>query len=245
MGIGTLLKSLFKGPAPEETKGLSEKIEEDLQESVQASHPAFDPEMPVDVMENYSTVLLSGKLAGTGYESLTIERIAGKMSFTILKPGTSVLVRGYDSEMEPFTLRAVVTNSTLTECSVGRLEPLAHENNRKSVRYPLSPPASIYAIEDTAFHTPQECQLMNISTGGACIVSTYAYEMGQPLRLRVELIKGGGHTSYQSQVVRITPQEGGGFAYGLLFAQLDKRKMNELQRDIDTIQAEARRRVRA
>ena len=67
--------------------------------------------------------------------------------------------------------------------------------------------------------------------------------MGDALRLRVELIKNAGHTSYQCQVVRVIPRKDGSFEYGLLFAQLDKRKMNELLRDIESVQKDTQKKL--
>ena len=148
--------------------------------------------------------------------------------------------------MEPFSASAVVVTSSRTECVLGDLDFDFCANGRRSVRYPLSPPAHIYAMEDRSLQKPQECKLLDISVSGACIVSSYDYAVGDLVRLRVELVKGGGYTSYHSEVVRMrTLPNGGGKEYGLLFAQLDKRKMAELLRDIETIQNEAKKRVNA
>lgn len=246
MGIQSLFKSLFSSPEPEDTDteaGITK--EEDAGERTGARFPAFNPEMPVDVLATYSSILLSGRLEAFSPEALTIERIPGEISFPVQEAGAHVLVRGYDNQMEPFTLQGIITKSSLTECVVSHLEIVPHDNMRKSVRYPLSPPANIYAMEDTLLNKPQECKLLNISTGGACISSPFAYSMGDTLRLRVELIKNAGHTSYHCLVVRVTEKPGGIYEYGLLFEQLNKTKLNELLRDIETIQSETRKRIKA
>ncbi len=249
MGIGALLKSLHKkdSSASAAAERPVEQTEPEREEA-QAMGPApleFNREMPVDVLADYRCVALSGKLAVCSRGLMTIERIAGEVSFPILEAGTAVLLRGYDGQLEPQMLQAVVMRSSLTECTVGSLEPVFHSNQRQSARYPLSPPANIYAIEGTPLHEPQGCRLLNISTGGACIASDFAYEMEQKLRLRVELVKGAGHTSYHCQVVRVSPQEDGSFEYGLLFEQLNKNKMYDLLRDIETIQDKTKRRIKA
>lgn len=205
--------------------------------------PSFTQEMPVDVMANYSTVILSGRLESVSQNALSVERIPGERIFPVREAGAPVLVRGYDSQMEPFTLRGIITKSSMTRCVVSHLEIIRHDNMRKSVRYPLSPPTTAYTLEDPPSDALQECRLMNISTGGACIASSFPYSKGQALELRVELIPNAGHTSYHCQVVRVSGVPEGGFEYGLLFDQLDKNQLNALLRDIETIQAEAKRRI--
>lgn len=240
MGLGNLFKNLFSSSGPEP----AEEAEE-APESESLSFPALNLDMPVDVMENYDTVLLTGRVSRFDHTELVVERMAGEMSLPTQQVGGTVLIRGYNEQIEPLIMQGIVKRSSLVECVVSGLELIPYDNLRKSVRYPLSPPANIYAMEDTTLDQPQECRLLNISTGGACIESTFAYAMNQTLRLRVELIKNGGYTSYQCQVVRITPRPDGHYMYGLLFAQLSRSKMNELMRDINTIQAETKRRVHA
>ncbi len=204
---------------------------------------AFNPEMPVDILADFNTPLLSGRLASFGQESLAVERIAGEMSLPVQQTGTPVFMRGYNTRMEPAILRGVIAKSSLIECVVDHLEPVPYDNQRKSVRYPLSPPASIYVMDDTWLDKPQQCQLLNISTGGACISSTFRYELGQTLRLEVELLKSSGGTACRCQVVRMTKHKNDLFEYGLLFARLNRRTMNELKRDIAALQQAAKNRL--
>lgn len=243
------LKSLFRGKKNAEAAEPVTKeqpAEVMTEEKEDKDFWAINPELPVDILADYSDMLFSGKLEEYSREELVIGRIAGEMSFPVLDAGTRVLVRGYDTRMEPFSLRATVKKSTLTECEVHDLQLVVHSQRRKSVRYPLSPPADIYALTDTRLNDPQKCRLLNISTGGACIISVYSYDLGDTLKLRVKLIEKGGHTSsYPCQVVRVVLRPDGQYEYGLLFAQLKQEKMADLLRDIKTIQEEARRRVKA
>ena len=244
MGIQSFFKSLFNSPEEEDTDVGAVEREESPKKQEDPWFPVFNPEMPVDVLATYSTILLSGRLESASPEALVIERIPGEISFPVQETGAPVMVRGYDNQMEPFTLQGIITKSSLTECVVSHLELVPHDNMRKSVRYPLSPPATIYAMEDTLLNKPQECKLLNISTGGACISSSFAYNMGDTLRLRVELIKNAGITSYHCLVVRVTEKPGELYEYGLLFEQLNKSKLNDLLRDIETIQSETRKRLK-
>lgn len=242
MGLGSLLKSVLR-PSEAKTEEPSAEKAGAAQEDARPPLTAFNPEMPVDILADFNTLLLSGRLASFGQESLTVERVAGEMSLPVQQAGAAVFVRGYNAQMEPAILRGVIAKSSLIECVVDHLEPVPYDNQRKSVRYPLSPPASIYVMDDTWLDKPQQCQLLNISTGGACISSTFRYELGQTLRLEVELLKSSGGTTYHCQVVRMTKHENDLFEYGLLFAQLDRRTMNELKRDIAAIQEATKKRL--
>lgn len=213
------------------------------QEQAGVPFPAFSKEMPIDVMGNYSTIILSGRLESADQEALTIERIPGERNFPVRASGSPVLVRGYDERLEPFTIRGIITKSSMTRCVVSHLEIIHHDNMRKSVRYPLSPPTTVYVLEEPATDVSHECRLMNISTGGACISSSSIFEVGQILNLQVELIEHAGHIAYRCKVVRAVDLPDGTYEYGLFFDQLDKFQTNALLRDIEIIQAEAKRRV--
>lgn len=206
----------------------------------------INPEMPVEVLSNYSDVLFSGKLATGDRERLTVAKIAGEPDFPTLEAGTAVLVRGYDANMEPLSLWAKVESSSAAECVTGGLEPVIYDNRRKSVRYSLTPPANIYAVDDVRLNEPQRCRLVNISTGGACVISVFAYELEQILRLRVKLVESGGRIStYQCKVVRAIQRPDGQFEYGLLFDPLQQHTLDDLMHDIKTAQEEAKRRIKA
>lgn len=213
------------------------------QERAAEGFPAFSKEMPIDVMGSYSFILLSGRLESADEQSLTIERIPGERLFPVQSSGAPVMVRGYDERMEPFTIRGMITKSSMTRCVVSHLEIIHHDNMRKSIRYPLSPPTTVYVLEDPATDVSHKCQLMNISTGGACISSSHIFYVGQLLNLQVELIKHAGHIAYRCKVVRAVELPDGNYEYGLFFDQLDKSQTNALLRDIEIVQAEAKRRI--
>lgn len=200
--------------------------------------------MPIEVLRDFDSLLLFGRLAADSPAELVIKRIPGERDFPVCEPGSPVLVRGYDAQMDPILLRGRVARSLEAECVVDGLKVITYKTPRKSVRYPLAPPANVYVLEDAALDQPQLCQLMNLSAGGACIVSEYRYEPEQPLRLQVALSKNQRYaTAYHCQVVRVTPRKGSRFEYGLLFTQLDDRTQNCLTQDIRAIHYELEKKL--
>lgn len=197
---------------------------------------ALDQGMPIEVMKDFDAVLFFGRLAASDSNKLTIERIPGEQGFPVCRVGSAVLVRGYDAGMSPVLLLGRVVDSTGSQCMVGGLKPISYETPRKSVRYPLTPPAGICVVEDAALNLSQPCRLLNISTSGACIVTEQAYQVDRPLQLQVQLTGGPGNASvYPCRVVRAAPRGGGFFEYGLLFTRLDKAGRGRLLQDIKAI----------
>ena len=208
-----------------------------------ATLPAFSRNVPIDLLLEDNTLMFSGKLTAFSKDELTIKRIPGTIDFPALEVGTQVKVRGYNEQLEPYNVRGSVSLSNMIECRVRELELIPYENHRGSFRQVLNVPAAFYTMEDTYFNMPQECRIMDISTGGARVASSYQYSTGDVLRLRGELVKGSGYMSFTCKVVRVTPSGSGGFEYGVLFAQLKQRQITDLTNDIRQIQKETQRKL--
>ena len=237
MSLSDLLKSLFgRSKNAAEDEGQAEKTH------TQAV-PAFNRGMPIEVLKDSASPMLFGRLSSINSTQLIVERIPGEMSLPVFEPGSGVALRGYDMETNPIILHATVSRSSIVECVMDNWTVDNYANHRRSVRFPLTPSANIYSMEDKTLSSPEPCRLVNISTGGACILSTFSYKEGQELRLRLELIEKGGHTSYVGQVIRMSLRSDGSFEYGLLFVQLDKRKEGALLHDIETIQKDTEKKL--
>lgn len=239
--------SLLKTKLHQRSSGEADKTQTDREEIPDVpSASALDRGMPIEVMRDFDTVLFYGKLAAASAEMLDVRRVPGEKCFPICQLKSAVLVRGYDARMNPILLLAKVIDSTGIQCMVGELKRIPHVTQRKSVRFPLTPPTVVYALEDTAPDQPQQCQLLNISTGGACIVTEHPYAVKQSLRLWVELARESGHTAvYHCRVVRATPRSGGCFEYGLVFTKMDKDSRGDLARDIQAIREENGKKLRS
>lgn len=190
--------------------------------------PELDWEMPVEVMRDFDTVLLFGKLSAVSQTALTVRRASDERCFPAVEERSAVLVRCYDTKMDPVLLCARVTHSSGVECTVGELEMIPYKTRRKSVRYPLCPPTAVSVLDNGAPEGSRPCQMLNISDSGACIVTAGRYAVGQTLQLRAELMEKGEPASFLCRVVRVTPRRGDCFEYGLLFEHLNKRRRSSL-----------------
>lgn len=189
---------------------------------VASFHPSlseFNRKMPVEVMRDFDTVLLFGKLAAIDPSELTVECAADKNSFPILEKGSAVLVRCYNAQLSPILLLARVARSSGSECTVAKWELIPYQTHRKGVRYPMCPPAAAAIVDGPSPERSRPCQLLNISANGACIVTKDCYAVGQTLCLWFELPDADLYPPCSCKVVRIAPRRGGRFEYGLSFTR--------------------------
>jgi len=129
--------------------------------------PEMCREMPIEVVEKSGRVLNTGLITEHGGTELTMGRHPGGLSFKVCEPGSTVYIRGCDNKMNQFYLRATVSESTRIMMKLKELEPEVHENHRDTFRLAVNNvPISIYYLNDERFERPEECKLVDISTGG-------------------------------------------------------------------------------
>ena len=200
-------------PAPEETgPGL----------------PEMCREMPIEVVEKTGRVLNTGLITEHGGTEFTMGRHPGGLSFKVCEPGSTVYVRGCDNKMNQFYLRATVEESTRILMKLKDLEPEVHENQRDTFRLAVNNvPISIYYFNDERFERPEECKLVDISTGGCCFTSEYLHGEGEVLRLKIKL-EDYVAMDFIGEVIRVVECGPNEFRCGILFAQLKKDEINSL-----------------
>ena len=213
-------------PAPEETgPGL----------------PEMCREMPIEVVEKTGRVLNTGLITEHGGTEFTMGRNPGGLSFKVCEPGSTVYVRGCDNKMNQFYLRATVEESTRILMKLKDLEPEVHENQRDTFRLAVNNvPISIYYFNDERFERPEECKLVDISTGGCCFTSEYLHGEGEVLRLKIKL-EDYVAMDFIGEVIRVVECGPNEFRCGILFAQLKKDEINSLTKVLFNMQLGNRR----
>lgn len=157
-------------------------------EETNQGFPEMCREMPIEIVEKSGRVLNTGLITEHGGTELTMGRHPGGLSFKVCEPGSTVFVRGCDNKMNQFYLRATVEESSRIQMRLKDLEPEVHENHRDTFRLAVNNvPISIYYMNDERFERPEECRLVDISTGGCCFTSEYLHGEGEVLRLKVKL----------------------------------------------------------
>lgn len=204
---------------------------------------ALDRGLPVEIMNDFDTTLLYGQLTRFSSSALTVRQIPGEACFPVIVEGDFVMVRGYDEQIAPVIFLGNITRSSGLECSVGELKLIPYHSQRKRVRYPLCPPCGIDTMDDTRLDMFHPGLLLNISSGGACIVSGCAYTIGQALCLLTGDASEDERAYFRCRVVRATPRRGNLFEYGLSFIELNREQRSSLTRTIEGVRDETRRRL--
>lgn len=191
--------------------------------------------MRLDVTTPEGAPLMAGRISDLGTSTLTLERLPGGLAFKLCSLDAAVCASGYDKRMVPISLRASVQDSTRTALKLKNIQLVTHPENREAFRLPLNIPTSLYRQDDEHYKVPEECTLVDLSTGGACIQSEYIHSEDEVLRMRVKL---DDYTplSFVGQIVRCAEYAPGQFRYGLLFAQLTEEEITALNRILYNLQ---------
>ena len=179
--------------------------------------------------------LLSGKVSEKSPDSLSLTRLPGELSFKIVTIGATVNINGFDKKLIPISLSGTVQESSRTIFKLKNLKVESHAENRDNFRLPYTAPVSLFRKEDDHFRHPEECTLINISTGGCCVQSEYAHIEDEVLRIRVKL-DDYAPQNFLGQIVRCSEHAPGQFWYGILFAQLTEQETAALNKTLYNLQ---------
>lgn len=191
--------------------------------------------MPLDVMTREGEPLLSGRVIEFSSDSLTLGRLPGELSFKIAPVEAAVGLSGYDRRLIPLSLSGIVQESGRTVLRVKNLKVEHHVEHRDNFRLPFTTPVSLYRSDDERQRNPEECTLVNISTGGCCVQSEYIHAEDEVLRIRVKL-EEYAPLNFVGQVVRCVEHAPGVFWYGILFAQLTEQEITALNKTLYNLQ---------
>ncbi|WP_295761503.1 PilZ domain-containing protein [uncultured Oscillibacter sp.] len=202
--------------------------------------PDLCREMPIEILDEGGQVLNTGLITERKGREIAMGRHPGGLSFKICEPGSTVFVRGCDNRMVQFYLRATVVESSRILMRLKDLAPEVRENQRDAFRLAVNAPISICYVNDERFERPEQCTLVDISTGGCCIVSEYLHGEGEVLRLRVKL-EDYVAMDFVGEVIRVVDCGKDGFRCGILFAQLKKEEVEALTKMLFNLQLGNRR----
>lgn len=197
--------------------------------------PDFFEGMSLDVFTDDGVELLTGQVSEYSETGLTLERLPGWLSFETCPAGSTVFVRGYNRRMQSFNLRATVTESSRILIKVAGMVVEHTPNMRKSFRLPINGTASIFREDDERFARPEQCVLIDISTGGACIESEYVHAEEEVVFLRFKL-EDYPTMTFKGQIIRGAEHKNERYRYGILFAQLTRDELTNLTRTLYNIQ---------
>lgn len=234
--FSSLFSSKESSPEPEEKKSGTGGYTEERQQPESAPTGELCHGMRLDVIvKEGEAPLLTGRITSLTDSALTLERLPGALSFKTCSIGADVRLNGYDRKLIPVTLSATVEESSRTVFKVKNVRVETYAENRDTFRLPISAPVSLYRQDDEHLRRPEECQLVDISTGGACIQSEYIHAEDEVLRIRVKL-DDYAPLNFLGQIVRCVEYAPGQYRYGFLFAQLTEMEIAALNKTLFNLQ---------
>ena len=207
-----------------------------------AELPELHNGMTVSVESGEGVELFRGRIAGydSGETVMTLERLPRALSFRILDLGAEMLLRVCDEEMQQFILKGTVQESTRLVCRFKDVKLKPIDETRESFRLPMRTFAELFYMTDDSRSNPEECSLVDISTGGACIESEYLHAEDEVLRLKVKL-EDYVPMEFVGEIIRVVEFKPGKFRYGFLFAQLKESERTDLTRTLYNLQIGTRK----
>ena len=199
--------------------------------------PELHNGMTVSVESSEGVELFRGSVTGyvDGDTVMTLERLPGALSFKVLDLGAGVLLRGCDEEMQQFILKGTVQESTRLVCRFKDIKLKPIQETRDSFRLMMRSPAELYYMSDDKRSNPEDCILVDISTGGACLESEYLHAEDEVLRLKVKL-EDYVPMEFVGEIIRVVEFKPRKFRYGFLFAQLKEAERTDLTRTLYNLQ---------
>lgn len=145
-------------------------------------------------------------------------------------------IRGYDDK----NARAVYLEGTALPTpehiwKVENLTLIRLGNDRAFFRVATNIDAAITSVGKTAAGE-EPCRLLNISVGGACILSNARYHKGERLLLNVKLFEERDASLLFCKVLRVTEKDYLGFEYGCRFLEMNETEQNKITQIIFDLQ---------
>jgi len=232
------LSSLFKKSGRDDEEEEEEEEAEEVdseQEKGPPGFPTLTEGMTLSVTLQNGQPLLSGQLASFTNTSMSLERSPGQFSFATCGIGTTVYIKGYNQESVPIDLKGTVEESSRILLRINHVKVVPRDEQRANFRLPIDAAVTLYYEEDEHMQNPEQCKLVNLSTGGACIQSEYIHGEGEVLRLKIQL-EDYAPMTFLGEIIRVEEPSHGVFRYGFLFAKLNQNENTALTRMLFNIQ---------
>lgn len=227
--------SFFKNLFSKKTEAPASAAPAAKKAGVSEELPELTEGMSLDVVTEDGKLMLTGRVSAASGTSLTLERLPGWLSFETCDVGEKVSVRGFTRQMMAFNLTGTVQESTRMVFRLRDLKEQHVVNQRMSFRLPVNTEAAMFREDDEHLSRPEECILVDISTGGACVETDYIHSEEEVIQLRFKL-EDYPVMVFLGQIVRGAEYSAGRYRYGVLFAQPKPEELTTLTRTLYNIQ---------
>lgn len=201
------------------------------------SNPELSSGLRVEVLTMANYLLFVGRLKILDGGVLEVRRDTGDPLPQALY-NSEVKLRGFQKNSQPFCLKGTVGKSSRDFWQVENLEVLQSRENRSFFRQDTDLDGRVRS--GGRYRGPgdeaSDCKVLDISAGGARILSRNVYVEGECFQLDVALLPEERPFSMVCRVLRITPKKGFKYEYGCKFEGLSEPEQQRLLRAVFTIQ---------
>ena len=191
----------------------------------------------VEVLTMENHLLFVGRMKVLGGGVLELRRDTGDPLPQALY-NSKVKLRGFQRNSQPFCMNGTVGKSSRDFWQIENLEVLQNRENRGFFRQNTDLDARVMPSGHYRGMGREmaECKVLDVSAGGARVLSRNVYMEGDRFQLEAELLPDERPFSVVCRVLRITPKKGFKYEYGCKFEGLSEQEQQRLLRAGFTIQ---------
>lgn len=221
-------------------KSPKQREEEESQRRAQKEDLEIYSGMRVEVTSDDGRMFLIAVLTGLrGDRAQLRPAIEGSLLTTLEEP-VLVTLRGYSSkEKKAVIMKCTVRSGGRNIWQAEHLSLIKRSNDRAFFRMETSLTGKLASMGQ--LNAPaEECRLLNISVGGACVSTGVRHDVGDKLLLWTKLTPDSEPIQVACQIVRINERKYGSFEYGCRFLSLSEAEEERILQIIFDMQRQSR-----
>ena len=221
-------------------KSPRQREEEESQRRAQAEDLEIYSGMRVEVTSDDGRMFLVARLTGLRGDHAQLRPATGGSLLTTLEEPVLVTLRGYSSkEKKAVILKCTVRSSGRDVWQAEHLVLVKRSNDRAFFRMGTSLAGKLAPLGQ--LNVPlEECRLLNISVGGACISTGIRHNIGDKFLLWSKLTPDSEVIQVSCQIVRINERKYGSLEYGCRFLDLSEAEEERILQIIFNMQRQGR-----
>lgn len=219
-------------------KGTKEAVGDGQEEEYE--EPEVYSGMRVEVASMEGQLLFAGKLMGPNGGRAELYQYTEGGAPESEEP-LPVRIRGYnDHKRAAVYMEGAIFPLPKHIWKVENLHVVRAGNDRAFFRLDTDLPASITIFGSGFGAGEQECRLLNISVGGACIGMDSQLHTGDKFLLKVKLLEDRDTSVMYCEVLRVIEAQDGKFKYGSRFLELTEADQDKISQNIFAAQLRER-----
>ena len=221
-------------------KSPKQREEEESQRRAREEDLEIYSGMRVEVTSDDGRMFLVAVLTGLRGDRAQLRPATEGGMLTPLEEPVLVTLRGYSSkENKAVIMKCTVRSGGKNFWQAEHLSLIKRSNDRAFFRMGISIPGRL-VIMGRADAQAEECRLLNISVGGACISTGIRHNIGDKFLLWSKLTPNSEPTQVICQIVRINERRYSSFEYGCRFLDLSEAEEERILQIIFDLQRQGR-----